>query len=128
MNALIHKVVAILDAHPLVSDIKIVHLDETPSGRVECKVRCRIAGEQQFQVWLHLSAHTIDYAYQLFASAPLLRWDNAPHYSKIKTAPHHFHDEHNNVDSSPLIGEPATDLPVVLDAIVQWLERQKSID
>ena len=24
----------------------------------------------------------MDYAYQLFTQAPLLRWDNAPHYTK----------------------------------------------
>jgi ABC-type phosphonate transport system ATPase subunit len=39
MNPLVHEILAVLDAHPLVSDIKIVHLDETPTGRLEVKIR-----------------------------------------------------------------------------------------
>jgi hypothetical protein len=52
MNPFVRDILAILDAHPLVSSIKIVHLDETPSGGLEVKIRCRIgcaagaAGEQ----------------------------------------------------------------------------------
>ena len=124
MNRLVYEVLVVLEAHPLVSRIKIVHLDETPTGTLEVKIRCRIAGQQQFQIWLHQRVSTLDYAYQLFTSVPLLRWDNAPHYPAIATAPHHFHDEHNHVSSSPLTGNPAVDLSLVLAAISEWLEHQ----
>lgn len=124
MNQLVREILGVLETHPLVSRIKIVHLDETPTGRLEVKIRCRIADQQQFQVWVHQRAATLDYAYQLFTSVPLLRWDNAPHYPAIDTAPHHFHDEHNRVSTSPLTGDPAIDLPLVLSAISQWLEQQ----
>lgn len=122
MNPLVRSLLVILGAHPLVSHIKIVKLDETPTGRFEVKLRCRIANHQQFQVWIHQGAVTLDYAYQLFAADPLLRWDNAPHYPALATAPHHYHDEHNNVSNSPLIGDPLVDLPLVLNAVAQWLE------
>jgi hypothetical protein len=128
MNPLVRDILALLDAHPLVSSIKIVHLDETPSGRLEIKIRCRIANQLQFQVWIHQGASTLDYAYQLFTSVPLLRWDNAPHYPVIATAPHHCHDEHNTVGSSPLLGRPGTDLPVVLSAVSQWVEQHSRSD
>lgn len=127
MNTVVRKVLAILEGHPLVSDVKIIRLDETPTGHLECKVRCRITGGQQFQVWLHQSAHTTDYAYQLFTSVPLLRWDNAPHYPGIETAPHHFHDEQNNVGSSPLTGQPSVDLPIVLEVISQRLGNPNTV-
>jgi len=123
MNRLVRDILAVLESHPLVSAIRIVHLDETPTGRLEVKIRCRIA-DQQFQIWVHQRTSTFDYAYQLFTSVPLLRWDNAPHYPAVATAPHHFHDEHNRVSSSPLTGEPAVDLPLVLAAISQWREQQ----
>lgn len=123
MNPLVRTLLAVLGAHPLVSQVKIVHLDETPTARLEVKIRCRIASQQQFQIWIHQGASTLDYAYQLFTSVPLLRWDNAPHYPTIATAPHHYHDEQNQVTASPLVGEPDVDLPHVLDAIVQWLDQ-----
>ena len=126
MNLLVRSLLTALDEHPMVSRIKIVHLDETPTGRLEVKIRCRIAAELQFQVWIHQGASTLDYAYQLFTAAPLLRWDNSPHYPRLATAPHHRHDEHNNVTNSPLTGDPTADLPLVLDAIVQWLERKNT--
>jgi hypothetical protein len=124
MNRLVREVLLVLEAHPLVSRVKIVQLDETPTGRIEVKIRCRIGSQQQLQVWVHQQELSLDYAYQLFTSVPLLRWDNAPHYPAIATAPHHFHDEQNTVTSSPLAGDPTADLPLVLDAISQWLGQQ----
>jgi hypothetical protein len=124
MNPFLRTILAILETDPLVSNVRIVLLDETPAGRLEVKIRCRIAHQQQFQVWIHQGPAVLDYAYQLFTTVPLLRWDNAPHYPKIATAPHHYHDERNNVGSSRLTGEPTADLPLVLAAIAQWLDRQ----
>lgn len=124
MNPLVRSLLIVLDDHPLVSQVKIVHLDETPAGWLEVKIRCRIAGELQLQIWIHHGVSALDYAYQLFTTVPLLRWDNAPHYPVLATAPHHCHDEQNNVTNSPLTGEPIADLALVLHAVTQWLERK----
>lgn len=62
-----------------------------------------------------------DYAFQLFTSRPILRWDNAPHYPDIKTAPYHFHNENEQIEASPLTGNPAEDLQSVLQEIERFL-------
>ena len=115
------ELVAILRAHPLVLSLRIIHYDETPGGRAELKVRCRLRGGYQLQVWLHSEPTFTDYAYQLFGREPLLRWDSAPHYPRISNAPHHFHGESGEVGPSPLVGVPVRDLPRVLAAIAAWL-------
>jgi hypothetical protein len=124
MNPLTADLLAILRRHPVVRTARVVAFDETPSGRVELKIRCRLQKGFNFQLWLHLEPASVDYAYQLFTQAPLLRWDNAPHYPKIASAPHHFHDAQNVVGVSSLCGEPAQDLPVVLAAIADWIKAQ----
>jgi hypothetical protein len=112
---------SLLHGHSLIRSIRIVHYDETPAGQIELKVRCRLSGNYQFQIWLHIGAASQDYAYQLFDDRALLRWDNAPHYPNIATAPHHFHDEGGSVRTSTLRGDPLLDLPSVLTEIERWL-------
>ena len=112
---------SLLHNHPLIRSIRIVHYDETPAGRVELKVRCRLPRNYQLQIWLHQETAFQDYAYQPFSGRPLLRWDNAPHYPNVVTAPHHFHDEGGSVRTSTLRGEPLLDLPFVLSEIERWL-------
>lgn len=126
MNRFVTDLVALLRRHPAVRSVRVVTLDETPSGRLEVKIRCQLAGGYQFQVWLHRELHALDYAYQLFTQKPLLRWDNAPHYPRIPTAPHHFHDVDGEVGSSTLTGDPLVDLPVVLRETQAWIERHLS--
>lgn len=58
-------------------------------------------------------------------SAPVLRWDNAPHYPQITTAPHHFHDADGTMRESPLLGDPVADLGYVLIEIEAWLKSNK---
>ena len=76
------------------------------------------------QIWLHHEPAFQDYAYQLFTDHPILRWDNAPHYPNISTAPHHFHDENNMVRESPLKGKMQQDLKTVLSEIEKWLSSE----
>jgi hypothetical protein len=110
MNALTDAILELLHEHPLVTSIRIVNLDETPAGKIELKIRCRFADTYQIQIWLHHESTFQDYAYQLFTDRPILRWDNAPHYPHIPTAPHHFHGEDEAVTDSPLTGGPIADL------------------
>jgi hypothetical protein len=112
---------SLLHSHPVIRSIRIVHYDETPAGRVELKVRCRLPGNYQLQIWLHVDTSSQDYAYQLFSDRALLRWDNAPHYPSIVTTPHNFHDEGGSVRTSTLLGDPLLDLPLVLTEIERWL-------
>jgi hypothetical protein len=124
MNTLIEDLLATLREHSLVKNTRIVNYDETPAGKLEVKIRCQLIKNYQFQIWLHIEPTLQDYAYQLFTNQPLLRWDNAPHYPHIATAPHHFHDKDNRVGESPLTGEVRRDLLIVLAHVKQWLASQ----
>jgi hypothetical protein len=128
--ALVPDLLVFLRTHRLVESLRVVQYDETPWGKVELKIRCRLTlrstqGEQyELQVWLHHESAFQDYAYQLHTARPLLRWDNAPHYPRISSAPHHFHDEDNQVSASSLGGNPLIDLPQVLDQVERWTSAQ----
>ena len=119
MIALADALLKLLQGHRLVRNVRVVNYDETPAGKVELKIRCRLVGRYQLQVWLHHEPAFQDYAYQLFTDRPLLRWDNSPHYPDIATAPHHFHNEREEVGPSPLIGSPVEDVRFVLGEIEQ---------
>ena len=121
MNPIVADLIRILQTHPIVKSFRIVNYDETLTGRLEVKIRCRLVRDYHLQIWLHHEPKFQDYAYQLFTKHPILRWDNAPHYPDIPTAPHHFHDESNTVSESFLTGIMRDDLPKVLSEIEKWL-------
>jgi len=125
MNILVEQLLRSLRTHPLVKDVRLLNYDETPAGKLEVKIRCRLTKNFQLQIWLHHETAFQDYAYQLFTSVPVLRWDNAPHYPQITTAPHHFHDADGTMRESPLLGDPVADLGYVLIEIEAWLKSNK---
>lgn len=122
MHALVEDLLKTLRGHVLVKSVRIVNYDETPTGKLEVKIRSRLVKDYQLQVWLHHEPTFQDYAYQLFTDRALLRWDNAPHYPNVVTSPHHFHNEHNEVIGSQLTGQPRHDLKKVLTEIETWLK------
>lgn len=121
MNPLVDAILRLLREYPLVTAVRVVNFDETPTGKLELKIRCRLAGIYQLQLWLHHEPAFQDYAYQLFTDRPILRWDNSPHYPDVRTAPHHFHRQDEEVGESPLTGNPLEDLRLVMDEIGKWL-------
>jgi Family of unknown function (DUF6516) len=121
MSILVEQLLHSLRAHSLVKDVRLLNYDETPAGKLEVKIRCRLPKNFQLQIWLHHETAFQDYAYQLFTGVPRLRWDNAPHYPQITTAPHHFHDADGTVRESPLLGDPGADLRYVLLEVETWL-------
>ncbi len=122
MSALVDDILGILRTNALVKNTRIVHYDETPSGILEVKIRCQLPKSHQLQIWFHVEPDFQDYAYQVFTTVPLLRWDNAPHYSHLPTATHHFHDERGGIHESYLTGNIARDLRTVLQEIVDWMK------
>lgn len=121
MQAIVDDILSILQADALIESTRIINYDETPSGRLEAKIRCQLQKKHLLQIWIHIEPESLDYAYQLFTTVPLLRWDNAPHYGHLPNAPHHFHDEHGNVCDSPLTGNVKKDLRIVLKEISNWM-------
>ena len=124
MNKIVDDILEILQANDLIQNTRVVNYDETPSGRLEAKLRSQLPKEHTLQIWIHVEPESLDYAYQLFTTVPLLRWDNSPHYGNLPNAPHHFHDENGNVSESPLTGNIKRDLKIVLKEIGMWMEAQ----
>jgi hypothetical protein len=124
MNDLVKEILEMLQTHALVKTARVIHYDETPSGKLEAKMRCNLPRSNQLQVWIHVEPESSDYAYQLFTTVPLLRWDNAPHYGHLSTSPHHFHDENGKIYESPLTGNIKKDLKIVLSEISEWMKKQ----
>lgn len=122
MNNLVDDILEILRTHALVKATRVVYYDETPSGKLEVKIRSELPRNHKLQIWIHVEPESLDYAYQVFTTIPLLRWDNAPHYGQLESAPHHFHDESGQVHDSPLTGNIKKDLKVVLEKIMDWME------
>jgi hypothetical protein len=82
MNPLVDHLIGILKMNPTVKSVRIVNYDETPGGKLEAKIRCRLVRDYHMQIWLHHETAFQDYAYQLFTDHPILRWDNAPPLSE----------------------------------------------
>jgi hypothetical protein len=53
MTALVDELLNLLHGHPLVKNVRVVNVDETPAGKFELKIRCRLIKNYQLQVWLH---------------------------------------------------------------------------
>jgi hypothetical protein len=89
-------------------------------------VRARLTDRFQLQVRFYYNRGHLDYAYQLFNGGPILRWDNKEDAGPISTAPHHFHNDKNEIVASLLNGDPTHDWPIVREAVEQFLsERRK---
>lgn len=121
MPVRVEALLQLLRRNPLVRRVRVVDYDETPAGSLEVKLRCQLVRGYQFQVWIHCEPASVDYAYQVFTDQPLWRWDNAPHFPQIATAPHHFHDETGQVSTSALTGEPIEDLQKILADLAERL-------
>lgn len=80
MTPYIDDLLSILSGHSAVHSIRVIYYHETPAGKVETKIRCRLAKNFQLQIRLHETPTFRSYAYQFFTNHPILRWDNAPHY------------------------------------------------
>lgn len=122
MNALVENILNLLQDHQLVESYRVINFDETPAGKIELKIRCRLSNNYKFQIWLHHGITFHNYSFQLFTDRPILRWDNAPHYPDISTAPHHFHNETGQVTESPLSGDMLKDLVFILVEIEKWMK------
>ncbi len=105
--------------HASVKVVSFEILDDDPLGRHQLlfKIRCKMTSGNNLQMRIRVDVDTLHYSYQEFTDKPLRRWDNAPHFSHLATAPHHHHNLDGNVVESPLTGDPLQDLPLVLNML-----------
>ncbi|MFZ1471389.1 MAG: DUF6516 family protein [Anaerolineae bacterium] len=121
LPALLGALNAILQAHFLCKRVADVETKEFAPDQFLFKIRAEFTGKTSLQVRVYYNRGHVDYAYQLFADVPLLRWDNKEEFRSVATYPHHHHDELGNIHASPLVGEPVTDIRIVLELVSQFL-------
>ena len=85
------------------------------------KIRAKLTGANKLQARIYYKQGHIDYAYQLFAEFPILRWDNKEEFRHLETYPHHYHDERGNIKPSRLTGDSASDVNIVLKDVTGFL-------
>lgn len=104
------EIISTLKESELVSRVEIKTIDEIYDSGIY-KIRCSlIPSKYKLEIRFVKTKEQILYAYQLFSNAPIIRWDNSPHYPKIKTHPHHFHTNDGDVVESELTGDVIADL------------------
>jgi len=114
-------VVTTLQGSALCSAVNVLETHQFSDRQFALKVRADLVRGGTLQVRLYYNDPHVDYAYQMFrADQPVLRWDNKEHFPGIATHPHHFHAHTGHVGDSLLTGDPAHDLPLVLDYLATF--------
>ena len=112
---------AILQSHPICRAVVVVETKEFAAEQFFFKIRATLTSETHLQARIYYNHEHIDYAYQVFSDVPLLRWDNKEEFRHIATYPHHHHNEHGDITSSPLVGNPIHDIAIVLQNVSEFL-------
>jgi len=127
LPSLLGAMTALLQAHSLCKRVANVETKEFSADQFLFKIRVELEGSDHLQVRIYYNRGHIDYAYQLFADAPLLRWDNKEEFDYLSTYPHHHHDEHGKVHLSPLVGNPVNDMQTVLQAVSDFISNRSKL-
>ena len=115
---LLNFVITTLQRFPRCQDTRIMATHLFSERQFALKVRATLTNGQVLQVYIYRNHDHTDYAYQLLRNEqPMQRWDNREHFPNISSYPHHFHALTGNVENSPLNGDPAHDLPLVLQML-----------
>jgi hypothetical protein len=125
LPALLGVLSATLQAHPACKRLAEIETREFAADQFIFKIRAEFTHKTSFQARIYFNRGHIDYAYQLFADVPLLRWDNKEEFRSIATYPHHHHDAEGKVQPSSLTGNPTADIHAVLATVVQFLTTYK---
>ena len=126
LPSLLGALMAILQAHPLCSNVRVIETQEFSPKQFFFKIRANLPEKYKLQVRLYFNQDHIDYAYQLFSDVPLLRWDNKEEFDYLESYPYHYHDELGNVKASPLQGDPVKDIELVLQEVSAFLSRERT--
>lgn len=115
------EIISFLKESELISRVEVRTIDEIHESGIY-KVRCSlIPAKYKLDIRFVKTREQLLYSYQLFSNKPIMRWDNSPHYPKIKTHPHHFHAEDINIVESELTGNVVLDIKKVLSDITKLI-------
>ena len=85
LPSLLGALSAALQAHPLCKRVTEIETREFAADQFIFKIRAEFTHKTRFQTRIYFNRGHIDYAYQLFADLPLLRWDNKEEFRFIET-------------------------------------------
>ena len=123
LASLLGALMTILQAHPVCEKVRVVETKEFSPDQFFFNIRAVLfEKDTQLQVRIYYNRGHVDYAYQLFAGVPLLRWDNKEEFRYLATWPHHYHDARGHVHPSPLTGKPLEDIGIVLQEVSAFVE------
>lgn len=108
---------ALLRAPAKIVSFQLLDNDPLDETHFLLTIRCELISGHTLQTRIRPVAGVLRYSYQEFTDKPLQHWDNAPHFPQLSTFPHHHHDLYGSVIESSLVGDPMTDLPLVLNAL-----------
>jgi hypothetical protein len=112
----IHRIIAFLNNSSIVSKVELLQSDEIESRSFH-KLKCTLVPSKYLLDIKFIKTETeLLYAYQLYEKEGIARWDNEPHYPKLKNYPHHFHYR-DKVKTATLTGMPLPDIAGVLSVI-----------
>ena len=98
--------------------VRVIETHHFSERQFALKLRAELISGDVLQVRIYRNGDHTDYSYQLLRNTlALLRWDNKEHFPDIATHPHHFHAPSGSIEASPLTGDVAVDLPLVLDIL-----------
>ncbi len=112
---LLSLVLTTLQSWPACRSTRVVETHQFSQHQFAFKVRAELAGGGMLQVRLYCNGEHTDYAYHFLRGDQSIRWDNKEHFPFISSHPHHFHAASGHPEPSLLSGDPAHDLPIVLN-------------
>ena len=126
LASLLATMVAIIQVHSVCENVSVMETVSFSADPFFIKIRADLTGQYKLQVRVYYNQGHVDYAYQLFAHVPILRWDNKEEFRSLSTYPHHYHDEYGGVKTSPLSGLPDKDLQVVLHEVATFISEKQA--
>jgi len=124
LSSFLGTLMATLQSHPICERASVLETKVFSYDQFFLKVKAELTGENKLQVRIYYNQGHIDYAYQLFADVPILRWDNKEEFRHLETYPHHHHDDQGNVNLSRLTGDPLKDIEIVLQDVSRFLSEK----
>lgn len=112
-------------ADSFVIDFKVLkQVDRSNNGHLRARVVFSDDSSLEFSEFIEQSANDeirlVTYSYHWSDKNDNLirRWDNAPHFPKLKNAPHHIHTPISEAEESVTTGSP-TNIFAILDEIAK---------
>ena len=114
LSTLLAEVVSLLEGSGFCKDTQIAETAFFSQDQFFFKIRTTLFTSLSFQIRVYYNQGHCDYSYQVFRKGPLCRWDNKEHLMQLENFPHRYHSVEGDIQSSPLHGDPVSDLILIL--------------